>query len=70
MLKMQAIENITKKTPVRYHGSRRDYEIDKIIAEFPVLKQEIVVLKGEIASLNAKLHALKDQKKGNTTSFV
>ncbi len=70
MLKMQAIENITKKTPVRYHGSRRDFEINKMLEEFPTLKQEIAALKAEIASLNAKLHALKDQKKGNTTSFV
>jgi predicted nucleic acid-binding Zn-ribbon protein len=66
---MQTIENITTKTPVRYRGSRRDYEIDKMLAEFPALKQEITTLKAEIASLNAKLHALKDQKKGNTTSF-
>ena len=68
---MQAHE----KTPlnkglVRFRGSRRDFELDNMLAEFPSLKQEILTLKAEIVSLNAKLQALKEQKKDNTRSFV
>jgi hypothetical protein len=68
---MQAHEKTTlNKELARFRGSRRDFELDNMLAEFPSLKQEILTLKAEIVSLNAKLQALKEQKKDNTRSFV
>ena len=65
---MQAAEKITTNKP--FHGSRRELEINNMLREFPILRDEIAALKAEIASLNAKIQTLKEQKKGDTRTFV